>query len=80
MRWAVPRDVLLAVNVPVLFVWHDGGGVGVGVVVAPVHADAIIRSRTTQPRLNIGIVAPERIEFRLLSMLHRKYFITDPPS
>jgi hypothetical protein len=29
---------------------------------AAVHADAEIRSRTTQPRLNIGICAPMGIE------------------
>jgi hypothetical protein len=31
----------------------------VGVVLPPPHADAKIRSRTTQPRLNFGISAPD---------------------
>ena len=40
-----------------------GVDVGVGLVgeLLPVHADAHIRNRTAQPRLNIGISAPEWI-------------------
>lgn len=43
-----------------------GEGEGDGAVLLPLlHADANIRSSTTQPRLNIGISAPEWAELRL---------------
>jgi hypothetical protein len=48
----------------------EGAGVGEGegdvaVLLTPLHADVNVRSRTTQPRLNIGISAPEWTELRL---------------
>jgi hypothetical protein len=44
-----------------------GVSVGVGLVVELLlpHADAKIRSRATQPRLNIGISAPEWMNYGL---------------
>jgi hypothetical protein len=52
----------------------EGAGVGEGVgegegdvavLLPPLHADVNVRSRTTQPRLNIGIRASEWTELRL---------------
>ena len=45
-----------------------GEGEGeVAVLLPALHADANVRSRTMQPRLNIGMSAPEWAELRLNS-------------